>query len=108
MTNLQALTTTGLKKSDPRLKEMMETLKLVQKEESADVTKLSFEEFRGLESNRRYNIAYYKLCFRIIQSSVSLLFRAFNQEFIIPDFEEFTKHIEDIYLKCANNTDGQV
>lgn len=37
-----------------------------------------------------------------------LISKAFRHQFIVPDFSNFTKDIEDIYWKCKSNTDGKV
>lgn len=37
-----------------------------------------------------------------------LISKAFRHQFVVPDFSNFTKDIEDIYWKCKSNTDGKV
>jgi glutaminase len=44
----------------------------------------------------------------VVSSNVVLISRAFRHQFIIPDFQGFTKHIEDFYWKCKSNTEGKV
>lgn len=37
-----------------------------------------------------------------------LISRAFRHQFVIPDWLDFTKHIEDFYWKCKSNSEGKV
>lgn len=37
-----------------------------------------------------------------------LISKAFRHQFVVPDFSNFIKDIEDIYWKCKSNTDGKV
>lgn len=74
----------------------MENLKFIQKRShtdgaSIDTQKLDLETFRS-----------------IVSPNISLISRAFRHQFIIPEFQNFTKTIEEIYWKCKNNTDGKV
>ncbi|XP_967231.3 glutaminase kidney isoform, mitochondrial isoform X2 [Tribolium castaneum] len=86
---LSALRTTGLRKSDPRLKEMMEAIKRTQKQ--TDTQRLNLETFRS-----------------IVSPCIGLISRAFRHQFIIPEFQDFCKELEDIYWKCKENTNGKV
>uniref|UniRef100_A0A1Y1N5E0 glutaminase n=3 Tax=Photinus pyralis TaxID=7054 RepID=A0A1Y1N5E0_PHOPY len=91
---LSALRTTGLRKTDPRLKEMMDNLKKMQKNadnSSIDTQKLDEETFSS-----------------IVSQNIGLISRAFRHQFIIPEFETFSKEIEEIYWKCKSNTEGKV
>jgi len=93
---LGALKGTGLRKNDPRLKEMMDRLRVVQKTKnpdghSVDTAKLDLETFRS-----------------IIHQNFGLISRAFRHQLIIPEFQEFCKEIEEIYWKCKDNTEGKV
>lgn len=93
---LSALRSTGLRKTDPRLAELMEKLREVHKKSgheggSPETQKLNRETFRS-----------------VVSSNVVLISRAFRHQFIIPDFQGFTKHIEDFYWKCKSNTEGKV
>ncbi|XP_043677775.1 glutaminase liver isoform, mitochondrial isoform X2 [Vespula pensylvanica] len=94
---LAALRTTGLRKNDPRLQEFSDNLK---KEHSKcgghegvsyETQRLDREQFR-----------------RIVNPNIVLISRAFRHQFIIPDWQGFTKHIEDFYWKCKSNTEGKV
>lgn len=44
----------------------------------------------------------------VIAPNIVLISRAFRHQFIVPDFANFTKEIEDIYWKCKSNADGKV
>lgn len=50
----------------------------------------------------------YILLFSVISANIVLISRAFRHQFIIPDFQGFSKHIEDFYWKCKSNTEGKV
>ncbi|XP_024937284.1 glutaminase liver isoform, mitochondrial isoform X3 [Cephus cinctus] len=94
---LAALRTTGLKRNDPRLKELSDNLKKEHLKTgghesiSHETQKLDREQFR-----------------RIISPNIVLISRAFRHQFIIPDWAGFTKHIEDFYWTCKSNTEGKV
>ncbi|PSN58059.1 hypothetical protein C0J52_02050 [Blattella germanica] len=93
---LAALRSTGLRKTDPRLAEMMENLKQVHRKSgqvggSPETQKLDRETFKS-----------------VVSANVVLISRAFRHQFVIPDFQGFTKHIEDFYWKCKSNTEGKV
>nr|XP_023025179.1 glutaminase liver isoform, mitochondrial [Leptinotarsa decemlineata] len=91
---LTAVRATGLRKNDPRLQNMMENLKQISKSSdgnTVDTQKLTLEQFK-----------------RIVQPNVGLLSYAFRHQFIIPEFETFSKDIEEIYWKCKENTNGTV
>lgn len=93
---LSALRSTGLRRTDPRLVEMMENLRTVHKRSgheggSPETQKLDRETFKS-----------------VVSANVVLISRAFRHQFIIPDFPGFTKHIEEFYWKCKPNTEGKV
>lgn len=44
----------------------------------------------------------------LIAQNIGILSRAFRQQFIIPDFQNFVRDIEEMYWKCKSNTDGKV
>jgi glutaminase len=44
----------------------------------------------------------------VIEPNIVLIARAFRSQFCIPDFQGFTKDIEEIYWKCKSITDGKV
>ncbi|XP_063928668.1 glutaminase liver isoform, mitochondrial-like isoform X3 [Zophobas morio] len=86
---LNELRATGIRKTDPRLREMMETLKKIQKE--TDTQNLNLETFRS-----------------VVSPSIGLISRAFRHQFIIPEFQDFCKEIEEIYWTCKDNNNGEV
>ncbi|XP_073329512.1 glutaminase kidney isoform, mitochondrial isoform X2 [Pagrus major] len=87
---LTALKATGLRSGDPRLKECMETLKETLKT-TAD----------GVTLDRHL----FKKC---VQSNIVLLTQAFRKKFVIPDFQSFTSHIDELYESAKNLSGGQV
>ncbi|XP_023278871.1 glutaminase kidney isoform, mitochondrial-like isoform X1 [Seriola lalandi dorsalis] len=87
---LTALKATGLRTGDPRLKECMETLKETLKKTSDGVT-LDRHLFK-----------------RCVQSNIVLLTQAFRKKFVIPDFQSFTSHIDELYENAKNLSGGQV
>uniref|UniRef100_A0A8C6MC38 glutaminase n=1 Tax=Nothobranchius furzeri TaxID=105023 RepID=A0A8C6MC38_NOTFU len=87
---LTALKATGLRTGDPRLKECMDTLKETLKKTPDGVT---------LDRH------LFKKC---VQSNIVLLTQAFRKKFVIPDFQSFTSHIDQLYEKAKKLTEGQV
>ncbi|XP_028250321.1 glutaminase kidney isoform, mitochondrial isoform X2 [Parambassis ranga] len=87
---LSALKATGLRTGDPRLKECMETLKETLKKSSDGIT---------LDRH------LFKKC---VQSNIVLLTQAFRKKFVIPDFQSFTSHIDELYESAKDLTGGQV
>ncbi|XP_049583733.1 glutaminase kidney isoform, mitochondrial isoform X2 [Syngnathus scovelli] len=87
---LTALKSTGLRSGDPRLKECMETLKETLKRSPDGVT-LDRQQFK-----------------KCVQSNIILLTQAFRKKFVIPDFQSFTSHIDELYEKAKKLSDGQV
>ncbi|XP_054719032.1 glutaminase kidney isoform, mitochondrial-like [Uloborus diversus] len=92
---LAALSATGLRKSDPRLKEMITKLRTIHKEKqdmgSPDAISLDRENFK-----------------KVIKENIVLISRAFRNHFVIQDFQDFVKCVEDFYWKCKVNTGGKV
>uniref|UniRef100_A0A8C8DUY0 glutaminase n=1 Tax=Oryzias sinensis TaxID=183150 RepID=A0A8C8DUY0_9TELE len=87
---LTALKATGLRTGDPRLKECMDTLK--------DTLKKTAD---GVTLDRHL----FKKC---VQSNIVLLTQAFRKKFVIPDFQSFTSHIDELYENAKNLSGGQV
>ncbi|XP_053184828.1 glutaminase kidney isoform, mitochondrial isoform X4 [Scomber japonicus] len=87
---LTALKATGLRSGDPRLKECMETLKETLKNTTDGVT---------LDRH------LFKKC---VQSNIVLLTQAFRKKFVIPDFQSFSSHIDELYENAKNLSGGQV
>ncbi|XP_039955312.1 glutaminase liver isoform, mitochondrial isoform X4 [Bactrocera tryoni] len=94
---LAALKTTGIRRSDPRIRELMENLKKVHK--------LSNYETGSSAETQNLNRETFKA---VVAQNIVLIAKAFRQQFIIPDFVSFVKDVEDIYWKCKTNADGAV
>jgi glutaminase len=80
---------------------------------SPETQNLNRETFKGYVKFRLYqklitNILFFLFLLSVIAPNIVLIARAFRHQFIIPDFQSFTKDIEDIYWKCKSNTDGKV
>ncbi|XP_056614906.1 glutaminase a isoform X5 [Triplophysa dalaica] len=84
-----ALKSTGLRTGDPRLKECMEMLKVTLK----------------TTSDGALDKHLFKKC---VQSNIVLLTQAFRKKFVIPDFQSFTSHIDQIYESAKSLSGGQV
>ncbi|XP_062390538.1 glutaminase kidney isoform, mitochondrial isoform X3 [Sardina pilchardus] len=87
---ITALKATGLRTGDPRLKECMDMLKVTLQSSSDGVT---------LDRH------LFKKC---VQSNIVLLTQAFRKKFVIPDFQSFTSHIDELYESAKDLTGGQV
>uniref|UniRef100_A0AAQ4NSS9 glutaminase n=1 Tax=Gasterosteus aculeatus aculeatus TaxID=481459 RepID=A0AAQ4NSS9_GASAC len=87
---LTALKATGLRSGDPRLKECMDTLK---------------ETLRNTPDGVTLDKHLFKKC---VQSNIVLLTQAFRKKFVIPDFQSFTSHIDELYESAKKLTGGQV
>lgn len=46
--------------------------------------------------------------FRSIQENIMLIEGALHGDFVIPEFGQFTKHLEEIYQHCKENAEGKV
>lgn len=91
---LNALESTGLRRTNPRLEVMMKQLEQLRRERSV----MSIE---SLQLGRQaFNSA--------VNSNINLLSRAFKGQFVVPEFGHFCKQITDIYEHCKSNVDGQV
>ncbi|CAH2989303.1 unnamed protein product [Chilo suppressalis] len=93
---LAALRTTGIRKNDARVKEVMHNLYKVHKEQnfeggSPETLKLDRKTFK-----------------EVIAPNIVLITRAFRSQFVIPDFQDFIKDIEEMYWAAKSNTDGKV
>uniref|UniRef100_A0A3Q3WK58 glutaminase n=1 Tax=Mola mola TaxID=94237 RepID=A0A3Q3WK58_MOLML len=84
-----ALKATGLRTGDPRLKECMEMLKVTLK----------------TTSDGALDRHLFKKC---VQSNIVLLTQAFRKKFVIPDFQSFCAHIDDLYENAKSLSGGQV
>ena len=85
----------GITKTDKRLDKMIQKLKalIIERKESGNIEGLNLDK---------------DLCRRIFEDNLILFSRAFRHDFVIPDFTDFCKYIEEIYWKCKANTGGQV
>ncbi|XP_032591405.1 glutaminase liver isoform, mitochondrial isoform X3 [Drosophila grimshawi] len=94
---LAGLKTTGIRRNDPRVRELMDNLKKVHKlnnyetGSSAETQHLNRETFKA-----------------VVSPNIVLIAKAFRQQFVIPDFSSFVKDIEDIYHRCKSNTLGKL
>ncbi|XP_039148068.1 glutaminase liver isoform, mitochondrial isoform X2 [Drosophila simulans] len=94
---LAGLKTTGIRRNDPRVRELMDNLKKVHKlnnyetGSSAETQHLNRETFKA-----------------VVAPNIVLIAKAFRQQFVIPDFTSFVKDIEDIYNRCKTNTLGKL
>ncbi|XP_034476488.1 putative glutaminase 2 isoform X9 [Drosophila innubila] len=94
---LAGLKTTGIRRTDPRVRELMDNLKKVHKlnnyetGSSAETQHLNRETFKA-----------------VVSPNIVLIAKAFRQQFVIPDFSSFTKDIEEIYANCKANTSGKL
>jgi glutaminase len=90
---LSTLAEKGIKKKDPRLKTMIGKLKAmrIQTDENLDSLILDRDLFKLL-----------------IRENVELISRGVNNQFVIPDFGDFCKYIEEFYWKCKENKSGKV
>ncbi|KAJ6665220.1 hypothetical protein lerEdw1_004269 [Lerista edwardsae] len=87
---ITALKSTGLRTSDPRLKECMDMLRLTL-QTTSDGVMLDKDLFK-----------------KCVQSNIVLLTQAFRRKFVIPDFVSFTSHIDELYENAKKQSGGQV
>ena len=100
-TFLSALERTGLRRTDPRLLELFENLRRAHRElevnfpgkaaGSIETLKLDRESFKST-----------------IADNIVLISKAFRQQFVIPEFQSFCLHIEEMYTKCKEVKGGKV
>uniref|UniRef100_G3PSJ9 glutaminase n=1 Tax=Gasterosteus aculeatus aculeatus TaxID=481459 RepID=G3PSJ9_GASAC len=82
-----ALKSTGLRTGDPRLKECMEMLKMTVKTTSdGALDRHLFKKY----------------------SNIVLLTQAFRKKFVIPDFQSFCAHMDELYVNAKSMSGGQV
>jgi glutaminase len=90
---LSTLAKKGIKKKDPRLKTMIGKLKAMRLQTD--------ENFESIILDRDL----FKL---LVKENVELISRGINNQFVIPDFNDFCKYVEEFYLKCKANKSGKV
>ncbi|XP_025858433.2 glutaminase kidney isoform, mitochondrial isoform X1 [Vulpes vulpes] len=87
---ITALKSTGLRTSDPRLKECMDMLRLTL-QTTSDGVMLDKDLFK-----------------KCVQSNIVLLTQAFRRKFVIPDFMSFTSHIDELFESAKKQSGGKV
>ncbi|XP_051857156.1 glutaminase liver isoform, mitochondrial isoform X1 [Antechinus flavipes] len=85
-----ALRATGLQTSDPRLRDCMSQMRRMVRESSSG----------GLLDRDLFR--------KCVSSNIVLLTQAFRKKFVIPDFEEFTDHVDRIFEETKERTGGKV
>ncbi|GBP28168.1 Glutaminase kidney isoform, mitochondrial [Eumeta japonica] len=93
---LAALRTTGIRKNDPRVKEVMHNLYKVHKESNSE---------GGSPETLKLDKKTFK---EVIAPNIVLITRAFRSQFVIPDFQDFIKDIEEMYWAAKCNMDGKL
>ncbi|CAH1775805.1 unnamed protein product [Owenia fusiformis] len=91
-----ALNCTGLRESDPRLAECRKNFEDVKQE-------LMYEETNCTDAT--VDRETFKKC---TQANIVLIGKAFKNQFVIPDFLEFAKHVDEIYEKVKEKNAGKV
>ncbi|XP_012940993.1 glutaminase kidney isoform, mitochondrial [Aplysia californica] len=92
---LQALRSTGLRETDPRLKESMQKLTNVQSEIS------DLDAVQSIYIDRET----FREC---IGDNIILIAKAFRNQFIIPEFQQFTQRIDELFWRAKANTAGEL
>ncbi|XP_060051121.1 glutaminase liver isoform, mitochondrial isoform X3 [Erinaceus europaeus] len=85
-----ALKATGLQTSDPRLRDCLSQMRRMVRESSSG----------GLLDRDLFQ--------KCVSSNIVLLTQAFRKKFVIPDFEEFTGHVDRIFEDAKELTGGKV
>uniref|UniRef100_A0A452E225 glutaminase n=1 Tax=Capra hircus TaxID=9925 RepID=A0A452E225_CAPHI len=85
-----ALKATGLQTSDPRLRDCMSQMRRMVRESNSG----------GLLDRDLFR--------KCVSSNIVLLTQAFRKKFVIPDFEEFTSHVDRIFEDAKELTGGKV
>ena len=88
---LLALEKTGIRRTDPRLADLVQNLeelhdKIGEEGTTPENIDLSFDSFQ-----------------RLIDKTLVLISQAFSQKLVIPDFGDFSIHLKDIYRRCKSN-----
>ncbi|XP_035827968.1 glutaminase kidney isoform, mitochondrial, partial [Aplysia californica] len=92
---IQALRSTGLRETDPRLKESMQKLTNVQSEIS------DLDSVQSIYIDRET----FREC---IGDNIILIAKAFRNQFIIPEFQQFTQRIDELFWRAKANTAGEL
>lgn len=92
----QALKQTGIRKTDARIKEIMNNFYKIHKQSKHD---------GGSPETLKIDRSAFK---EAIAPNLPLIARAFRSQFIIPDFPNFNKDIEKMYKNAKSNKNGAV
>ncbi|KAM3871907.1 glutaminase kidney isoform, mitochondrial-like [Diretmus argenteus] len=87
---ISALKKTGLLMSDPRLRDCVRLMRQATRDSTGPI------------------MMDQKLFRKCVGNNIIVLTQAFRKKFIIPDFEEFARHINKIYDKAQQQEGGQV
>lgn len=68
----------------------------------------SWQTFHFTYMQSKYFAVVCGLFIRCVQSNIVLLTQAFRKKFVIPDFQAFTSHIDDLYENSRTLSGGQV
>jgi len=91
-----ALRITGVRRSDPRINELIVNLRKVYRATNSEAATPEMQ-FLNRETFKT-----------VIEPNTILILRAFRHQFVIPDFHSFAKDIEEIYYKCKDIKTGKV
>ncbi|XP_076033452.1 glutaminase liver isoform, mitochondrial-like isoform X3 [Oratosquilla oratoria] len=131
---LAALTDTGLRKTDPRLREMRQNLMAVhaqmENRETTTPTSLyldretfkdsrrdraarsslerSFNMFRAPVTSLTSLKLSRKEFRKVVKDNIVLISKALRNQFVIPEFADFCKYINDFYYNCKEIEEGKV
>ena len=95
---LLALEKTGIRRTDARLKPLIESLeelhdKIGEEGTTPDNIDLSFDSIDlSFDSFQR-----------VIGKVLVLVSQAFSQKLVVPEFPDFCTHLKDIYRRCRSN-----
>lgn len=92
---LRELEKMGILRTDPRLDPMIDTLKMIKRKTfgaiyGIDNIKLDFNQFQ-----------------KVIKPSIVIIVKAFKGQLVIPEFDAFTKDIQEIFETCRSNRTGK-
>lgn len=92
-TLFEELAKTGIRKTDPRLRNMISILEKLKPPSLKDVEQLKLDP----------------LSFKtVLNENIVLITKAFRNQMVIPAFEAFCESITEIYEKCKANKEGKV
>lgn len=94
---LEALASSGLRQTDPRLSEMKRSVATIQSNSAREMHSWTTE---GLCIDE-------DLFAGMVMDNMDLIKRALTGELVIPHFEEFCHHIDDIFEECSDEEAGK-